>query len=76
MGKMSELSIMSGYDDARIMMCEKEDLIQYLNYIKGELKDSLTEELEEIKELYEKELRLIKDVEWGEYVAINDRESY
>ena len=54
---------MSGYDDAQLMMCEKEYLIEYLNYIKGEVRDSLTEELEEIKELYETQLRLIKDVE-------------
>ena len=63
MGKMSELSIMSGYDDAQLLMCEKEDLIEYLNYIKGEVKDGLIEDLEEIKELYETRLRLIKDVE-------------
>ena len=63
MGKMSELSIMSGYDDTQLLMCDKEDLIEYLNYIKGEVKDSLIDELEEIKELYETQLRLIKDVE-------------
>ena len=73
---MSELSIMNDYDDSQLMMCEKEYLIEYLNYIKGEVKESLIEELEEIKELYETQLRLIKDVERGEFVAINDRESY
>ena len=60
---MSELSIMSGYDDMQLLMCEKEDLIEYLNYIKGEVKDGLIEDLEEIKELYETRLRLIKDVD-------------
>ena len=63
MGKMNELSIMNDYDDSQLMMCEKEYLIEYLNYIKGEVKDSLIDELEEIKELYETQLRLIKDVE-------------
>ena len=61
MGKMSELSIMSGYDDMQLLMCEKEDLIEYLNYIKGEVKDGLIDDLEEIKELYETRLRLIKN---------------
>ena len=56
MGKMNELSIMNDYDAAQLMMCEKEDLIEYLNYIKGEVKDGLTEELEEIKELYDKSI--------------------
>ena len=47
MGKMDELSNMNDYDDNHLMMCEKEDLIQYINYLQGQLQESQDEDLKD-----------------------------
>ena len=52
MGKMNEISIINDYDNIQLMMCEKEDLIQHINYLQGQLQgcqDELTEEIKTLK---------------------------
>ena len=65
MGKMNELSIINDYDNIQLSMCEKEDLIEYINYLQGQLQerddevvevkrqmeDGLTETIEELQVL-------------------------
>ena len=59
MGKMNEISIINDYDNIQLMMCEKEDLIQHINYLQGQLQGS-QDEVEELKEEIEtlKEMRV------------------
>ena len=48
---------MNDYDDNHLMMCEKEDLVQHINYLQGQLQ-GCQDELTEIKkdESFKKQL--------------------
>ena len=84
MGKMNEISIINDYDNIQLMMCEKEDLVQHINYLQGQLQgcqDELTEEIETLKEMrvddkiYNEEQLEIKRLENNE-LKKELRESY
>ena len=55
---MNELSIINDYDDTQLMMCEKEDLVQHINYLQGQLQGCQDElkEVEEVNEMTRKNL--------------------